>query len=418
MTVTPAARPTAGQLARLLVALVTMSCLSQFYRVSNGVIAPELMRDLDMSPQQLGFAGGAFFIMLLVAQIPVGIWFDRYGARVTQALLAIFIVIGAVLVSRAQSASDLIVARTIMGLGCAASFMALVFVLSKWVEPARYTTVLSWGFAMSNLGTIAATAPLAWAASTIGWRTSFLWLAGISALAAVTFWTVVRDRPPGTPEPVHQIEPMRAVLDGLLKVWRTDGLVPVLAMHTFASGTQLTLLAIWAGPYLNDVYRLDGIARGKALLIMGLAQVAGIFCYGPLDRLIGSRKRVIAAGATLTIALLVMLAMWPMPPLWITVAILTLCIFVGSYSVVIIGQGRVLFPLNLAGRGATTVNIAQLAGLMGLPMLTGVIVGRFPQVAGLVPEIAFRAAFAALAVGNICGLLIYLRASDGKAAGN
>lgn len=407
--------PTGGQLARLLLALVSMSCLSQFFRVSNGVIAPELMRDLDMSPQQLGFAGGAFFIMLLVMQIPVGIWFDRYGARVTQALLAVFTVIGAVLVSRAQSANDLIVARTIMGLGCAASFMALVFVLSKWVEPARYTTVLSWGFAMSNLGTIAATAPLAWATSTIGWRASFLWLAGISTAAAVTFWTIVRDRPPGSTEPPRAAEPMAAIVAGLLQVWRTSGLVPVLAMHTFASGTQLTVLAIWAGPYLNDVYQLDGLARGKALFLMGLAQVAGIFSYGPLDRMIGSRKRVIAAGAALTIAMLVALTMLPKPPLAIAIALLTLCIFVGSYSVVIVGQGRALFPLKLAGRGATTVNIAQLIGLMGLPMLTGVIVGRFPQVAGLVPEIAFRTAFAALAVGNMCGLLIYLTSHSGRA---
>lgn len=406
--------PTAGQLARVLLALVCMSALSQFFRVSNGVIAPELMRDLGMSPRELGFAGGAFFIMLLAMQIPVGIWFDRYGARITQAVLAVFTVIGAILVSRARTADDLILARTVMGLGCAASFMALVFVLSRWVEPARYTTVLSWGFGLSNIGTIAATAPLAWAASAIGWRESFLGLAGISALAAITFWLVVRDRPPGVAQAPSRAEPLAAIAAGLLMVWRTAGLVPVLAMHTFASGTQLTVLAIWAGPYLNDVHGLDPIARGKLLLAMGIAQVAGIFTYGPLDRLVGSRKLVIATGALLTISTLVVLALLQRPPLALAITLLTVCIFVGSYSVVIVSEGRSLFPPALAGRGATTVNIAQLIGLMGLPMLTGVIVGRFADVGSSVPEIAFRAAFAALAIGNAGGLMVFLFARHGR----
>jgi hypothetical protein len=39
MSEAPAARPTAGQLVGLLAALIVMSCLSQFYRVSNSVIA-------------------------------------------------------------------------------------------------------------------------------------------------------------------------------------------------------------------------------------------------------------------------------------------------------------------------------------------------------------------------------------------
>jgi MFS family permease len=410
----PDRRPTAGQLARILAALVTMSCLSQFYRVSNGVIAPELMRDLAMSPKQLGIAGGAFFITLLAAQIPVGIWFDRYGARITLTLLSVFAVIGAVMVARANSPQELIIARTVIGLGCAANFMALVFVLSRWVEPARYTTVLSWGFALSNLGTIAAATPLAWASSTVGWRSTFLLLAAISGLGALAYWVVVRDRPPNSTEPAAAPQPMREVIAGLLTVWRTPGLVPVLAMHTFAYATQLTVLGIWAGPYLWDVYQLEGIARGNILLIMGLAQIAGVFTYGPLDRLVGSRKKVVIAGASLTITTLVAMASIAKPPLTVAVILLVIVTFVASYGVVIVSQGRALFPLSLAGRGATTVNMAQLLGLMGLPMVTGMIVGHFPAVGGLVPEIAYRWAFAALAAGNLCGLLVYLRSTDSR----
>jgi len=410
----PPSEPATGQFVRLLAALVLMSCLSQFYRVSNGVIAPELMRELGLSPRQLGVAGGAFFLTLLIAQIPVGIWFDRHGARITLTLLSGFAVLGAVMVAAATSANDLIIARAVIGLGCAANFMAVVVVLSRWVEPARYTTVLSWAFALSNLGTIAAATPLAWASNTIGWRGTFLVLAVISGLGALLFYAIVRDRPPGAPEPRPGAETMREVLAGLMTVWRTRGLAPVLAMHTFAYATQLTVLGIWAGPYLFDVHGLDGIARGNVLLAMGLAQIVGVFSYGPLDRMAGSRRKVVIAGALLTMATLIALAAIEAPPLALAIGLLILVTFVASYGVVIVSQGRALFPAHLAGRGATTVNMAQLLGLMGLPVVTGIIINAFPQVGSVAPEIAYRAAFAALALGSLSGLLVYLRSADSR----
>ena len=70
----------------LLLLLIAITCLSQFYRVSNSVIAPELTRDLGLSARQLGWAGSAFFFALFAVQVPVGMWFDRYGARRTVAV--------------------------------------------------------------------------------------------------------------------------------------------------------------------------------------------------------------------------------------------------------------------------------------------------------------------------------------------
>ena len=48
----------------LLLLLTAVTCLSQFYRVSNSVIAPELARDLHLSARQLGWAGSALFFAL------------------------------------------------------------------------------------------------------------------------------------------------------------------------------------------------------------------------------------------------------------------------------------------------------------------------------------------------------------------
>src|SRR5438045_530035 len=88
---------------RLILLLVAVTAVSQFYRASAGVIAPELMADLRIGPETLGLASSAFFLALGVAQIPVGILFDRVGPRLTVAGLTLLAVLGALLHAVAES---------------------------------------------------------------------------------------------------------------------------------------------------------------------------------------------------------------------------------------------------------------------------------------------------------------------------
>jgi MFS family permease len=403
--------------AALLALLALMACLSQFYRVANSVIAPELMRDLGLTAPELGLAGGAFFVLLLAAQIPVGIWFDRYGARLTLSILTIFAIVGAVLMARAGTAADLIVARCVIGLGCAANFMAVVFLCARWFPGERYTTTLSLVFALSNIGTLAAATPLALSTAAIGWRGTFLGLGAFTALSALLFYAIVRDDPPGKTTAAREPETIREIGAGLMEVWRTPGLLPVWFMHIFPYATQLTVLGVWAGPYLFDVHGLGAIERGHVLFALGLAQIAGVLCYGPLDRVLGSRKRVVVIGALLLMAALTALALVVAPPLWLAIAMLVAATLVASYGVVIVSQGRSLFPDHLVGRGVTTVNMAQVLGLVLLPSLSGYVVGAFMpagSAGGAVPEHAYRVLFGGLALGNLLGLLIYLRSRDSR----
>src|SRR5436305_645078 len=186
-----AERPMASKLP-LLSLLIAVTCLSQFYRVSNSVIAPELTRDLHLSAAELGLAGSAFFLALFAVQLPVGLWFDRFGARRTVSAVSLLAVVGSVWIAFAVDATDLIVGRIVVGIGCAASFMSVVFLCARWFDPRQLSTALSWVFAASNLGTLAGATPLAWVAATFGWRNGFLGLAIVTLLVAVLFYAVVR----------------------------------------------------------------------------------------------------------------------------------------------------------------------------------------------------------------------------------
>ncbi|HZP98152.1 MAG TPA: MFS transporter [Reyranella sp.] len=391
----------------LLALLIAVTCLSQFYRVSNSVIAPELTRDLHLSAAELGLAGSAFFFALFAVQLPVGLWFDRYGARRTVSGVSLLAVAGSIWIAHATDAAGLIAGRVVVGIGCAASFMSVVFLCARWFAPARLASALSWVFAASNIGTLAGATPLAWVAGAVGWRNGFLGLAVLTLIVAVLFYALVRDRPPGDKLPATHQEALIDVFRGLWEVWRTPGLLPLLSMHFFAYAAMMTILGVWAGPYLFDVHKLDSVARGNVLLAMGIAQTLGILCYGPMDRVLRSRKKVVLAGAGCSVAILLVMALVARPPLWLAVTLLIAICFFCAFGTVIVAQGRTLFPDRLGGRAVTTVNMAQCLGLTVLPALTGYIV----QGMGAT-DAAYRTVFGVLAAGLVLGAIAYRHSRD------
>src|SRR4029450_7625764 len=114
---------------------------------------------------------------LFAVQVPVGMWFDRYRARRTVVALSVLAMLGALWIAAASDPADLVAGRAVAGVGCAASFMSAVFLCSRWFPPAKLATAMSWVFAASNIGTLAAATPLAWIAATVGWRNGFPGLA-------------------------------------------------------------------------------------------------------------------------------------------------------------------------------------------------------------------------------------------------
>ena len=65
----------------ILLAVTPLVILSQFFRSSGAVIAPSLMSDLALSAEDIAKVSGSFFLIFAVMQIPLGVLFDRFGAR-------------------------------------------------------------------------------------------------------------------------------------------------------------------------------------------------------------------------------------------------------------------------------------------------------------------------------------------------
>jgi predicted MFS family arabinose efflux permease len=396
----------ASPAAQLLLALVVMTGLSQFHRAALGVVGPELAADLGAGTGVLGAANGAFFLAIALAQIPVGLALDRIGPRLTVAALTAPAALGALAQGLAPDAPWFLAARFLLGLGCAAGFMSAVVLCARWQAGEGLTTALARVFALSQCGVLLAGAPFAAAAGLVGWRGAYALSAGLTVAGGLVWWRLVRDDPPGVAPP-RRTETLAEALRGQFTVWRTPGLPPILCMHLVGYAGMATVLAVWAGPYLAEVHGLAPEPRGAVLLLMGLAVPAGLLGIGPVERRFSRPRALVAALAACVVLVLAALALWPRAPLPVAAGLLVLLCLLSCFPVLVVTQGRALFPDHLVGRGATTVNLAQTVGSAALPALTGVAVALAP--AGE----AWSVAFATLAAAMALGLAGYL--AGGKA---
>lgn len=393
-------------IALLLACTIPLAVLSQFYRSSTGVIAPDLIAEFDLTTEQIGFVSGVFFIAITLLQLPIGILLDRFGPRRIIAAMMGIAVAGSVAFALAGSFAGLVLARILIATGFAAVTIGSVVILRNWLPASGLSAAMSILFAAANGGSLVATAPLARAALWLGWRETFLVLAAISALAAAVFYLFLRDRPKEA-GPSAAGEPLLESAKGVLDVLRIPAIRLVAPLVTVGYASVIAVVGLWGGPYLYDVHGLDIASRGDALSVIAVALVLGTLVYGPLETRFGNRRRLVTLGCLASLAALAALAVWPLPGVATATALLSLFAFFSGFSVIVMAHGMGLLPQRLAGRGATTLNIALLGGAALIQSVSGVLLDAAARVAGT--EGAYRVLFALLAAVLAAALVCYRR---------
>lgn len=387
--------------------------VSQFFRVANSVIAPELMTGLGIGPAAMGIITAAFFFAFAAMQLPVGILLDRFGPRRTMASLLFVAALGSLLFAVGESAFVLTLARALIGVGCAAGLMGSLIVIARWFPPERFARLSSLLFTVGGVGILLGTTPLAAVSVSVGWREAFYLMAGVSALMGVLIYLRVRDLPPGSEPPAA--ESVREIAKGLGEVLRNRELWHISAIQFVTYASVLTLTGLWAGPYLEEVFHLDPLNRGHFLLAMNLATLVGVMAYSWVEQWIGSRKWTIVLGAVASIAMLALLATRPGLPLTSASVLLISFALVSSFVMLLHSHARAVLPAPLMGRGLTLQNLAVFIGVAVLQAVSGYLVQHF-TVEGMSPESIYRVVFGFLAVSLTIGLMCYLPSKNVSAS--
>jgi MFS family permease len=397
----------AAAIVVLVGTLISIYIVSQFLRNSVGVIAPNLAAELGLSPAELGTLSSAFFFAFAAVQIPLGMALDRFGPRLCLLVCAGITVGGIVLFASATSPGGLILGRALQGLGASASLIASLAIYVRRFPPDRFATLAGLQVGIGTVGTLIATAPLAFSTMAIGWRGSFLLVAAITCLIAVVLAFVVKDD--GTTASNGRHETLAESLSGILTVIRTPSLGRVFLMNMVVYSSFALIVGLWGGPYLTHVYGYDLEARGSFLLIPVLAQIIGSLLWGPMDRLAGGYKLPVLLGGAATAATFGYLAVVGTLVPAALIVWFAVFGFVCAYGPVLIAHGRALFPLDLIGRGLSVLNMASMGGTFLVQIISGLLIELFPTGPdGAYALDAYRLVFGLQAGFILLATLVYL----------
>lgn len=337
-----------------LVCLVLAYALSQFYRAFLAVLTPGLRSDIGATPQDLAFASSVWFLVFAAMQIPVGSMLDRIGPRrTTVALFALGAGGGAAVFALAQTPVHVTLAMALIGIGCSPVLMASYYIFARIYPPAVFAMLAGAVIGFGSLGNIAGSAPLAYTVEAIGWRATLWAMSGLTVAIAGLLWVTVKDPPRVTGD-------QKGSVFDLLRMPALWGIFLIMLVN-YAPAASLR--GLWTGPYLADTHGADAALIGQVTLVMGLAMIAGSFAYGPMERLVGSRKWVIFGGNLL--GALACLALWQVSgdSLWTSAALLAAIGFFGASFPLIVAHARAFFPPHLTGRGVTLVNLFGIGGV-------------------------------------------------------
>lgn len=411
-----ASRPTIplGSTIALVGTLGTIYMVSQFLRNSIGVIAPNLAAELSMHASEIGLLSSAFFFSFAGAQIPLGVALDRYGPKACMLVCSAIAVIGTIIFALATAPWMLICARVLMGIGSSCYLMAPLALYARRYPPDRFSMLVGLQLGLGSVGTLLATAPLALSASAIGWRSTFLVVAGFVALAGCLVAFVVReDR---TPEPHHD-ETFRESFAGIVDALRTPSIMQLFLMQLAAYSSFVLIVGLWGGPYLTHIYGYDLPARGEVLFLCAGAQIVGAMAWGPADRLFGNYKTPVFIGAIFTALSLAALAIVGVMPIGWLIAAFVGVGFASAYTSVLIAHGKSLFPPRLVGRGMTLLNMGTMGGVFLTQTISGFVIDLFPAANGAYPLEAYRIVFTIQVAFLAVAGLSYLTAHDPRRQG-
>lgn len=384
--------------------LIIAYCLSQFFRAFLAVLAPVLADDIGATTADLATASGLWFAAFAVMQLPVGWALDTLGPRRTSAVLfSLGAVGGCVVFATAQGPGGIIVAMGLIGIGCAPILMSTYYIFARTFSAAVFGTLAGVTVGFSSLGNLLSAAPLAWAVDSFGWRETIWASAAFTALVAIGITVFLRD----------PAKPSGEATGSFRELLRIRALWPIYVGMFICYAPTAGIRGLWISPYISDVFGATLQQVGFATLAMGFAMIAGNFLYGPIDKIVGSRKWGIIGGNAMVAALC--LSLFWMPPTGFAVAVavfVAIGVFGASYPAAM-AHGRGFLPSHLTGRGVSLLNLFGMGGAGVMQFASGPTHAALSVSMG--PEAAYGALFAIFAATILLGLAAYAFSSEGPA---
>jgi len=368
-----ATRATKSALVVWLVGLLTYM-VAVFHRSSLAVAGLEASERFDISASALASFTMLQLLVYAAMQIPVGLLVDRFGSRSVLLAGTSLLAVAQAGFALAESYPVALLARTLVGMGDALTFICVLRLVSRWFPDRRVPFVTQVTGTLGQLGAVGAAVPMTWALGRWGWTTAYLAAAVLGTVLALAVLLVVHDSPDGRNLRGPRLSPA-SIRRTLAASWSHPGTRLGFWMHftTQFSATALSLL--WGYPFL---VRGEGRTPHEAGLLLSLMIVA-VMASGPiLGWLIGRhpwhRSSLVLGIVWSIVAVWTAVLAWSGPaPLWLLVVLVLVAGVGGPASMIGFDLGRTSNPVERLASASGIINQAGFTASLVLVVAIGVI---------------------------------------------
>ena len=379
--------------------------LSYLFRTINSVIAPNLLADVGLNAGGLGLLTGAYFLSFAIFQLPLGVLLDRMGPRKTEALLLLLAALGSLFFALAESASGLVLARALIGVGVSACLMASFKAFVDWFPKNQLPLTNGLILMAGGFGAMSSTIPVEAALQVTGWREVFLGLATLSVVAAAAVYFIVPERPKELKN--SRDESIGNQIRGMKFIIKEPVFYRYVPIFVLSMGTLLAVQSLWVGPWLRDVSGMDRGSVAETLFVVAVAMTGGYLVIGATASQFNKRGFKTETVAILGM-IIFMLAQAGLIAGSQTGVVFLWCMFAffGTSSSVIYAALFQHFEKHLIGRVSTMTNLLIFLCAFLMQWSIGVIINLFPTTAdGGFSTAGYMTAYGVMLILQLIGLI-------------
>lgn len=421
----PAARTSAATARRskaryrILALLAVGTMINYLDRTVLGIAAPQLTKELGIGAALMGLIFSAFSWSYVAAQIPGGLFLDRFGSRVTYYLSMTLWSVFTLLQGFVSGVGALFACRLGLGVTEAPCFPTNSRVVATWF-PQRERAMATGTYTVGEYIGLAFFSPFLFALmGAFGWRSLFYVVGSVGIVFGGIWWLFYREpreHPAANQAELDYIEAggglthrkpadtaaqnARAASGGKKGgfEWRTIGRLlkhrqlTGICLGQFAGNSTLVFFLTWFPTYLATERHMGWLKIGFFAIMPFIAASVGVMFGGTLSDWLLRRGKSANVARKLPIIAGLLLA-----------STIVLANYVESNVTVIVILSVAFFAQGMAALGWTLVSDIAPDGLLGV---TGGIFNFAANLAGIVTPLAVG--FIVSATGSFVGALAFI----------
>lgn len=421
----PAARTSAATARRskaryrILALLAVGTMINYLDRTVLGIAAPQLTKELGIGAALMGLIFSAFSWSYVAAQIPGGLFLDRFGSRVTYYLSMTLWSVFTLLQGLVSGVGALFACRLGLGVTEAPCFPTNSRVVATWF-PQRERAMATGTYTVGEYIGLAFFSPFLFALmGAFGWRSLFYVVGGVGIVFGGIWWLFYREpreHPAANQAELDYIEAggglthrkpadtaaqnARAASEGKKGgfEWRTIGRLlkhrqlTGICLGQFAGNSTLVFFLTWFPTYLATERHMGWLKIGFFAIMPFIAASVGVMFGGTLSDWLLRRGKSANVARKLPIIAGLLLA-----------STIVLANYVESNVTVIVILSVAFFAQGMAALGWTLVSDIAPDGLLGV---TGGIFNFAANLAGIITPLAVG--FIVSATGSFVGALAFI----------